>query len=409
MIRSVGCAHRFASHSQWARNASYSTFSAMKQSEDSTVGTLRHARMERASTQVAAQREYSAPLYVQSVHLDQQGSSSNRKIQSSLNYDKEFSVLREQQRSYSISEKKRNKKRFLHQDLISLGVHLGHDRRFDSLAARPYVLGYRHDFAVFDVRHTMWSLKRSLNFLRQASFRNCRSLFFHGGLYKMDPAYKVFFMHLAQKEKQMLIDSKWKPGVLTNFHNSCHGLLRQFAREYVRTKATRRMTMLELFMRVLHYTQSQYLDVVGWQNHQRHMSKFWRFFCFFKTYQYLNSIPDVVVLLNPRNQYVILQELKRFQIPVVSVVDSNNFYSGVSYPIWGNDDSPLFALFLFQLYMNAYKLGRHDRYKVLMEKAPRGFFDARKGKPTSVLPLSYIQRKRHAQMKDRDSGRVRIH
>mmetsp|Transcript_434 Transcript_434/g.1639 ORF Transcript_434/g.1639 Transcript_434/m.1639 type:complete len:407 (-) Transcript_434:177-1397(-) len=344
-----------------------------------------------------------SPLVVSNQH------KSSTQISSTLNYTNLFSPTHSNTRQYSISTKKQSKKRYLHQDLISLGVHLGHDKKFESIAARPYILGYRHDFAIFDVRHTMWSLKRSLNFLRQTSFRNCRSLFFHGGLYKMDPAYKIFFMHLAQKEKQMLIDSKWQPGVFTNFHHSCHGLLKQFAREYVRTKAQRRMTMLELFMRVLHFTQSQYLDVVGWRQHQKNMNKFWRFFCFFKTYQYLNSVPDVVVLLNPNNQYTILQELKKFHIPIVSVVDSNNFYSGISYPIWGNDDSPLFALFVFQLYMNAYKLGRHDRYKLLMEKSPRGFFDEKAGRPSSVIPLNYIARKKHAQMKDKVSGRVRIH
>lgn len=334
-------------------------------------------------------------------------------IQTTLSYEKlglpKYSISKQQKKSYSISAKKKSKSRYLHQDLISLGVHLGHDKKFESMASRPYILGYRHDFSIFDVRHTMWSMKRSLNFLRQASFRNCRSLFFHSGLYKMDPAFKVFFMHLAQKEKQMLIDSKWQPGIFTNFHHSCHGLLKQFAREYVKTNAVRRMTMLELFMRVLHFTQSQYLDVTGWKEHQKSMSKFWRFFCFFKTYQYLNSVPDVVVLLNPGNQYTILQELKRFQIPIVGVVDSNSFYSGISYPIWGNDDSPMFALFLFQLYMNAYKLGRYDRYKLLMEKSPRSLFDEKKGRPEVLLPLNYVQRKKHAQMKDKVTGRARLH
>ena len=65
-----------------------------------------------------------------------------------------------------------------------------------------------------------------------------------------------------------------------------------------------------------------------------------------KGLQNLNSRPDVIILLHSKDHSVAIKEAQQVNIPSIGIVDSNANGLGITYPIFGNDDS-LEAQFLY--------------------------------------------------------------
>jgi len=61
----------------------------------------------------------------------------------------------------------------------------------------------------------------------------------------------------------------------------------------------------------------------------------------------MNSVPDLMFIIDNGNENIAVKEAKTLGIPVVAIVDTNNQPEEVDYPIPGNDD----AMRAIQLYL----------------------------------------------------------
>ena len=51
------------------------------------------------------------------------------------------------------------------------------------------------------------------------------------------------------------------------------------------------------------------------------------------------GIPDLMFVVDPKNEYIAVREARRLGIPIVGIVDTNTDPDDVDYPIPGNDDA----------------------------------------------------------------------
>ena len=53
----------------------------------------------------------------------------------------------------------------------------------------------------------------------------------------------------------------------------------------------------------------------------------------------MGGLPDILVIIDSKEEHIAIEEAKRLGIPVVAVVDSNSNPDDIDYVIPGNDDA----------------------------------------------------------------------
>ena len=162
--------------------------------------------------------------------------------------------------------------------LLAAGAHLGHSKSLLRPAFLPYAYGTRAGITIIDLDRTLPLLRRAANITRAVA-RNNGSILFVGTNDALQPAVSKAARRMGRNAYQL--STRWKPGTLTNAQ--------------------------QLFG----------ADIVGEQNY----------------------IPDLVILLNPLDNMVLIRECCAKHIPTIALIDSNVDPRIVTYPIPANDDS----------------------------------------------------------------------
>ncbi|XP_047425811.1 28S ribosomal protein S2, mitochondrial [Mugil cephalus] len=177
---------------------------------------------------------------------------------------------------------------FSMKDLFDARVHLGHKKGCRHRLMEPYLYGSRFDYDIFDLDKTMECLQDALNFTAHVAYRGGIILFVNR---------RRQFGHLVEstaKECGEYAHTRyWHGGLLTN-------------------------------------ANIQYGPGV--------------------------RLPDLIVFLSTLNnvfqQHVGVRDAAKVNIPTVGVVDSNSNPSLVTYPVPGNDDTPV----SMELYCRLFKM-----------------------------------------------------
>ncbi|KAG9016367.1 37S ribosomal protein, mitochondrial [Tulasnella sp. 427] len=162
--------------------------------------------------------------------------------------------------------------------LMAAGAHLGHSSSLLRPAFLPYAYGTRAGVTIIDLDQTLPLLRRAANVTRAVA-RNNGSILFVGTQEPLRPAVIKAAQRMGRNAYQL--STRWKPGTLTN--------------------------ALQVFGE----------DVMNETNH----------------------IPDLVILLNPLDNMVLIKECCAKNVPTVALIDSNVDPRIVTYPIPANDDS----------------------------------------------------------------------
>ncbi|KAG9046954.1 37S ribosomal protein, mitochondrial [Tulasnella sp. UAMH 9824] len=162
--------------------------------------------------------------------------------------------------------------------LMAAGAHLGHSSSLLRPAFLPYAYGTRAGITIIDLDQTLPLLRRAANVTRAVA-RNNGSILFVGTQEPLRPAVIKAAQRMGRNAYQL--STRWKPGTLTN--------------------------ALQVFGE----------DVMNETNH----------------------IPDLVILLNPLDNMVLIKECCAKHVPTIALIDSNVDPRIVTYPIPANDDS----------------------------------------------------------------------
>ncbi|CAG8460522.1 14106_t:CDS:2 [Acaulospora morrowiae] len=197
--------------------------------------------------------------------------------------------------------------------LLKAGLHLGHSKSLWNPSTFPFIFGVRHDISIINLEHTLIYLRRACKVVRDVTYRGGIILFINtrGG------GFAHATINAAKRCKQYQLTSRWLPGTLTNSQQILGHL----------TKKTDK----DLLAKV--------------------------------------HTPDLIVLLNPVENEIVLRESRQSNVPTIGIVDTDFNPMKVDWPIPANDDSVRGVELIAGVLSVAARDGLLHRYNILRKLA----------------------------------------
>ena len=207
--------------------------------------------------------------------------------------------------------------------MLEAGVHFGHQTRYWSPKMRPYIFGERNKIHIINLEQTLPLFEEALNFLgRMAANRG--AILFVG----TKRAASKLVKEAAERCNCPYVNHRWLGGMLTNFKTVRNSIQRLNDLETQIGEGGERLSKKELL------------------GLQRERDKLDRSLAGIKN---MGGLPDVLFVIDVKQEYIAVAEAKKLGIPVVAVVDTNCTPDDIDYVIPGNDD----AIRAIRLYLDA--------------------------------------------------------
>lgn len=205
--------------------------------------------------------------------------------------------------------------------MLEAGVHFGHQTRFWNPKMAPYIFGERNRIHIINLEKTLPLYNEAAAFIRQVVADGGRVLFVG-----TKRAAREAIREEALRCGMPYVSHRWLGGMLTNFKTVRQSIKRLTDLDEMATNGT-----LE---------QHSKREAQGLR---RERDKLERSLGGIKD---MDSLPDVLFIIDVGHERIALSEAKKLGIPVVAVVDTNCSPEDVDYVIPGNDD----AMRAIQLY-----------------------------------------------------------
>jgi small subunit ribosomal protein S2 len=205
--------------------------------------------------------------------------------------------------------------------MLEAGVHFGHQTRFWNPKMSQFIFGERNRIHIINLEKTLPLYNDAATFIKQVVADGGRVLFV-GTKRSAREAVK----QEAIRAEMPYVSHRWLGGMLTNFKT-------------VRGSIKRLTTLDEM---ANNGTLDQHSKREA-QGLRREREKLERSLGGIKE---MDSLPDVLFVIDVGHERIALHEAKKLGIPVVAVVDTNCAPDDVDYVIPGNDD----AMRAIQLY-----------------------------------------------------------
>jgi small subunit ribosomal protein S2 len=208
--------------------------------------------------------------------------------------------------------------------MLEAGVHFGHQTRYWCPKMAPYIFGERNKIHIFNLEKTVPLMEEARNFLSSVASRNGIILFVGTKRAARDAVREA-----AQACGMPYVNRRWLGGMMTNFKTVRHsiGRLKDLEQMFEDGSVNR-----------LNKKERLELD--------RERQRLERSLGGIKD---MERLPDALFVIDVGHEDIAVAEARKLGIPVIGVVDSNNWPDGVDYIIPGNDD----ALRAIQLYAQA--------------------------------------------------------
>ncbi|KAF3059735.1 37S ribosomal protein MRP4, mitochondrial [Daldinia childiae] len=178
--------------------------------------------------------------------------------------------------------------------LMASQAHMGHHASLWNPANARYIYGIRQGIHIISLEETAAHLRRAARVVEEVAYRGGLILFVG-----TRPGQTQIVTQAARLARACHLFTKWTPGSITNSEVILNGMPVQMLDEHDEP--------VEGFNR--HITERRPL------------------------------IPDLVVCLNPIENYVLLHECALVNVPTIGVIDTNAEPTWVTYAIPANDDS----------------------------------------------------------------------
>ncbi len=198
--------------------------------------------------------------------------------------------------------------------LLEAGVHFGHQTRRWDPKMRPFIFGERNGIHILDLRQTITAVELAAKVVRDATAKGGTVLFV--GTKKQAQAA---IQENALRAGMPYINHRWLGGMLTNFqtiHKRIRYMLELEAME--NTGEMDAMTKKERLK--LHRELVKLQAVLG-------------------GVRSLNEPPNVVFIIDVKEEHIAVTEASRIGAEVIAVVDTNCDPDNVDIVIPGNDDA----------------------------------------------------------------------
>ncbi len=198
--------------------------------------------------------------------------------------------------------------------LLEAGVHFGHQtRRWNPKMAR-YIFTERNGIYIIDLQKTVKKVEEAYNYVRDIAADGGKILFV-GTKKQAQESVK----DEAQRAGQYYINQRWLGGTLTNF-------------DTIR-KRIKRLKDLEKMQEDGTFDVLPKKEVILLKKEMDRLEKF------LGGIKDMNSLPDVLFVIDPRKERIAIAEARKLNIPIVAIVDTNCDPDEVDVVIPGNDDA----------------------------------------------------------------------
>ena len=200
-------------------------------------------------------------------------------------------------------------------DLLTSGVHFGHQTRRWNPKMKPYIFGERGGIYIIDLQKTTVLIDEAYDFLKKTAERG-GSVLFVGTKKQCQESIK----EQAERVGMPYVSNRWLGGLLTNFTTLNKRIKRMHElRELVRGRLARpaarraRPCSWSADLRKLETN----LGGVG----------------------NMDRLPAAVFVVDPRKEAIVVKEARKLKIPIIALVDTNCDPDEIDYIIPGNDDA----------------------------------------------------------------------
>ena len=199
-------------------------------------------------------------------------------------------------------------------DLLTSGVHFGHQTRRWNPKMKQFIFGERGGIYIIDLQKTTLLIDEAYAFLKKTAERGGGVLFV-GTKKQCQETIK----EQAERVGMPYVCNRWLGGLLTNFGTLSKRIKRMHELRHLSEDGsldllpTREAMQLRADLRKL----EQNLGGVGG----------------------MERIPAAVFVVDPRKEAIVIKEARKLKIPIIALVDTNCDPDEVDYIIPGNDDA----------------------------------------------------------------------
>lgn len=199
-------------------------------------------------------------------------------------------------------------------DMLSAGVHFGHQTRYWNPKMGKYIFGARNKIHIINLEHTVPAFNEALALVQQMASQKKKILFVG-----TKRAAQKIIKEQAERAGQPFVSHRWLGGMLTNY-KTIRASIRRLSELTAQSQdgTFTKLTKKEALMRT------------------RDMEKLERSIGGIKN---IAGLPDAMFVIDVDHERIAIQEANKLGIPVIGIVDTNSNPEGVDYVIPGNDDA----------------------------------------------------------------------
>jgi len=242
-------------------------------------------------------------------------------------------------------------------ELLESGVHFGHQTRRWNPKMSQYIYTSRNGVHIIDLVQTAQLIEEAYAYMKSASESGKRVLFV--GTKRQAAGI------IAQEAKRcgaFYINQRWLGGMLTNW-------------ETIKTRVERlkELEALEESGNLARRPKKEGSML------RRELEKLQKYLGGIKN---MRKIPDIVVVIDQRREHNAIQECRKLNIPIVSLLDTNCDPLTVDMPIPANDDAIRSIKLIVSKLADAIYSGRHG--ETLQQETYEEFTEAVDAMPAAV-------------------------
>lgn len=198
--------------------------------------------------------------------------------------------------------------------LLEAGVHFGHQTKRWNPKMKPYIFGARNGIYIIDLQKTLKMFKEAYNFVKEVASHNDYVLFV--GTKKQA---QESIADEAGRCGAYYVNNRWLGGTMTNFQTIEKSIER--LRKYEELKQG------DIF-KVLPKKEAFGIE--------KEIEKLERNIGGIKA---MDRLPGALYIVDPKKEYIAVNEAKKLGIPTVGIVDTNCDPDDIDFVIPGNDDA----------------------------------------------------------------------
>ena len=202
----------------------------------------------------------------------------------------------------------------LMKNLLEAGVHFGHQTRRWNPKMSKFIFTERNGIYIIDLQKTVKQIEQAYDFVREIVADGGRVLFV-GTKKQAQEAVETE----AKRSGQFYVSHRWLGGMLTNYKTM--------------RKRVERLKKLELMEEDGTFQRLPKKEVIKLKREAEKLEKF------LGGIKEMDKLPDVLFVIDPKNEKIAVNEAKILGIPVIGVVDTNCDPDEVDIAIPGNDDA----------------------------------------------------------------------